>query len=320
MNMREQADRLIDQIEAADSIVLFRHVMADGDAMGAQFALKTWIMERYPDKSVYAPGHSVGACAAYYPQVDEVTDAVIARSLAIVLDTATSARVDDTRWQLAAKTVRIDHHLLVERFCDEEIVDEQAAATCEILARLFASREEVLSRTCAQYLYSGLISDTINFTISSTSERTLQAAAYLLRFGVDVVRLQMQHFGTSLRDFRYESWLRSQLRFEKGVGHVIADQADYARHQLSFREAKEKVFVLSGIYEIEVWALFTQMEGTEEDPRYSGSLRSRTIALDDIANAYGGGGHRCACGIKNLSRSQIETLIEALKQRVQENK
>ena len=113
MNMREQADRLIHQIEAADSIVLFRHVMADGDAMGAQFALKTWIMERYPDKSVYAPGHSVGACAAYYPQVDEVTDTVIARSLAIVLDTATSARVDDTRWQLAAKTVRIDHHLLV---------------------------------------------------------------------------------------------------------------------------------------------------------------------------------------------------------------
>ena len=44
MNMREQADRLIHQIEAADSIVLFRHVMADGDAMGAQFALKTWIM------------------------------------------------------------------------------------------------------------------------------------------------------------------------------------------------------------------------------------------------------------------------------------
>ncbi|MFR9254058.1 MAG: hypothetical protein ACLVJ6_00115 [Merdibacter sp.] len=71
--------------------------MADGDAMGAQFALKTWIMERYPDKSVYAPTASEPVRRII--QVDEVTDTVIARSLAIVLDTATSARVD-SRWQL----------------------------------------------------------------------------------------------------------------------------------------------------------------------------------------------------------------------------
>ncbi|MFR9254060.1 MAG: hypothetical protein ACLVJ6_00125 [Merdibacter sp.] len=74
--------------------------------------------------------------------------------------------------------------------------------------------------------------------------------------------------------------------------------------------------MLSGIYEIEVWALFTQMEGTEEDPRYSGScVRGRSLWT--ISPTHMAAGDIAGLRHQNLSRSQIETLIEALKQRVQ---
>ena len=43
---------------------------------------------------------------------------------------------------------------------------------------------------------------------------------------------------------------------------------------------------MSGIREIALWALFTQMNEDDEKPLYSCSLRSRTIALNDIASAF----------------------------------
>ncbi|WP_235846356.1 DHH family phosphoesterase [Merdibacter massiliensis] len=316
--MKEKAKWLIDAIESFDSIVIFRHVLADADALGSQFGLKTWIQERYPEKQVFAIGNSVGASSRYFPCIDQVDDAIIARSLAIILDTSNAARIDDARWQTAVKKIRIDHHIFVEKYCDEELVQPEAAATCEILALLLKEHGEILSKSSAQYLYSGLIADTINFTISSTSTNTLQAAAYLISFGVDVVQLQMQHFGTSLKDFYYENWLRSQMKFQDGVGYALAKKSDFERFGLTFQQAKEKVFVFSGVFEIKVWALFTQMESVDHEEIYTCSLRSRNIALNDIANNYGGGGHQCACGIKNLTADNMKDLLRDLQVRVRE--
>lgn len=315
--MKEQAKWLIETIESFDTIIIFRHILADADALGSQFGLKTWIQDRFPQKKVFAVGNDAGACASYYPAIDEVSEDLFAGALAIILDTSTAARIDDDRWKLAKKIIRIDHHILTEHYCEEEIIDEKAAATCEILALLLKENNEILSSTCANYLYSGLIADTINFTISSTTSRTLKAAAYLLDFDIDIVARNMEHFGTHYRDFEYESWLRTCLNFEDGVGHAIVDQSDFERFHMSFKEAKEKVFVFSGIYEVEIWALFTQMDTTSTgEPLYTASLRSRTIQIDDIANSYGGGGHRCACGIKHLTRVQISDLLMDLRERL----
>ena len=66
--------------------------------------------------------------------MDVVDDEVVASSLAIVLDTSNAARIDDDRYQLAKKSIRIDHHVQVETICDEEWIDDKASATCELLA------------------------------------------------------------------------------------------------------------------------------------------------------------------------------------------
>ena len=308
--MKLDAKWLFDTLEAHDTIASDRHVYADGEAMGAQFGLKALIEARWPQKRVYAPGKSVGSCAVFYPAPDEIDEETASRSLAIILDTSNAARVDDAHWRLAAHKIRIDHHIHVESFCDEELIDPSAAATCELIGALCAEQGEQLSRECAERLYGGLISDTVNFTIGSVSERTLRVAAYLFSFGVDAVKLNMQQFGTSLRDFRYESHLRASMQMRGSLAWVIASRRDFESYGLQFSEAKEKVF-----REIAVWALFTQMNEDDAHPLYSCSLRSRTVALNDIANDFGGGGHRCACGIKNLDASQVEALISALAQR-----
>ena len=52
----------------------------------------------------------------------------------------------------------------------------------------------------------------------------------------------------------------------------------------------------------------------EDGIHYAASLRSRTLPVRDVAVQYGGGGHNCASGIKNLSIAEVFQVIELLEQ------
>ena len=130
-------DILFELVEQYDIITIYRHVSPDADALGSQFGLKQWIQETYPQKQVYALGKDAGSKQSLFPHMDSVSDETIAASLAIILDTANGARVDDERWSMAARTLKIDHHIVVESFADVEVVEDLFGATCEMLAVMF---------------------------------------------------------------------------------------------------------------------------------------------------------------------------------------
>ena len=305
-------------IEASEVITIFRHVGADSDALGSQFGLKTWILDQYPNKQVYALGEDLGSQGKLFPPIDDVADEVIANSLAIILDTANAARIDDARWQLAAKKIKVDHHLEVEHFGDLEIVKETAGATCEILASLFQKDGRPLSSTAANYLYGGLIADTLQFSIASTTSDTLLAAAYLAQCHADIPRINRENFSKTLKEFQFETFIRSHYKLLDGhLAYIILHAQDYEQFGLTRNEAKEKVYALGNVNEFEVWALFIeQAESDKNEPLYQGSLRSKQTAINDIANAFNGGGHKLACGVKRLSPAMIEALLQQLLRRI----
>ena len=307
-------------IEESELITIFRHVGADSDALGSQFGLKTWILTQYPNKQVYALGEDLGSQGNLFPAIDQAADETIAKSLAIILDTANSARIDDSRWSLAAKKVKVDHHIEVEHFGDLEIVNETAGATCEILAGMFQKDGRPLSREAANYLYSGLIADTLQFSIASTTSNTLLAAAYLAQCQADIPRINRENLSKSLKEFRFETFIRSHYQLLEGqLAYVIVHQADYEQFGLTNKEAKEKVYALGNVNEFEVWALFVeQPNGEGSDSLYQGSLRSKQVSINDIANAYNGGGHKLACGVKRLNPAMIDELLQRLLQRIKE--
>ena len=53
-----------------------------------------------------------------------------------------------------------------------------------------------------------------------------------------------------------------------------------------------------------------------DEVKYSASLRSKTIPVNDVAQMFGGGGHINASGIKNLNYSQVIEILEIFKQRI----
>ena len=307
-------ERIFALIAQYDTITLFRHQAADCDALGAQFGLKQWIQEHYPDKQVYALGTSLGSHGKDFPPIDAVSDEIITCSLAIILDTANAQRIDDERWRKAAYKIKIDHHIFVEQYADLEYIEDGKGATCEILAAMFQQKKEVLSKRCAEYLYSGIITDTVQFSIAATTPQMLQTAAYLLEQGVDVAKVNERNFAKNFQDFQLENYIRSHYQLENGqVAYCILSKQAYEQFHLSFNEAKEKVYALGGVSEFRTWALFVENgRDASGNPLYNGSLRSRDIFINDIATNFGGGGHRRACGVKQLSMENIEQIIHMM--------
>lgn len=304
-------NKIIESIQRFDTITIFRHQMADMDAIGSSMGLKFWLEDQFPSKKIYCLGANNHICERFGFIMDEVEEDVIKDSLAIVLDTSNAQRVDDQRYELASESIRIDHHVIVESFCDIEWIDEKASATCELLSLLFKYNNIRLNKKAAQLLYNGLIADSVHFSISTVRKETFEAAMYLIEQGVDVVEAEQDNYAISMNDFMYETKIRENTKHEKNCLYAIMDKQDYETLDMTFALAKEKVYVMSGIHSIEVWALFTQMD---DGIHYSASLRSKKISIREIAQEFGGGGHLCASGIKYLTLEQVHQIIDKLVQ------
>ncbi|MDD7281422.1 DHH family phosphoesterase [Floccifex sp.] len=307
---------ILEEIQKADIITIFRHQLADSDAMGSQLGLATWIRETYPEKQVYCCGMMSPVSSKFVDHLDEVSDETIASSLAILLDTSNLARVSDSRFSLAKHSIRIDHHVKIEEICDIEWIDEKASATCEMVPLLFKENDIKISARAAQYFYCGLIADNIRFSIASVRKETFEVAAYLIECGVDVLKANELNFSISLSDYQYETKVRNQSQVMNKCMYAIMEREDYQSCGQTYENAKDKVYCLSGIQEIEIWALFTKMKDSE---LYACSLRSKTKNVRDIASSFGGGGHVCACGIKNITIEQVHEIIDCISKRSIEN-
>lgn len=309
-------DRLRKCIEDAKIITIFRHTNPDCDAVGSQFGLKQWIHDNYPDKQVYALGYEKPN-QGVWPDSDIVDDEVIEKSLAIVVDTANIERVDDQRFLNASYVFKVDHHPDRSPFGNEQIVDVTSAATCQILADFIASiPESHVSSVAASSLYAGMLTDTLNFTTSNTTAASLRAAGYLCQFGVDIPSLSRTLFDRSLHGFRFSAWIRTNVNIVNDhIAYIIVPSSIMEEYYMTPSKARSFVDEYGHVREFEAWAVFTQKQGTDE-LLFDGSLRSKTIRLNDIAEKYNGGGHVNASGVKNLTPENVDEIISAIASRL----
>lgn len=299
-------NQLFSYIQAYDSICIFHHERTDYDALGSSFALKLYIEEHF-SKKVYIVGNDAAAILNKFPLIEPVSDDIIKHSLAIILDTANALRIDDNRIALSPFRIKIDHHINVDKYADFEIVDDKAAATCEILAKIFANQNKQISKECAHFLYLGLLSDTINFTTRNTTSETLYYASYVAKHIDNISAISRIIFEKSINEFKYENFLKSTIKFDDNVAYVIID-CEYLNFNVTKEQAKEMVYVMANLEGIDIWALFMKMRNG-----YGVSLRSKEIPINELAKRYNGGGHRNACGIKDLPQVDIPKLIKELK-------
>lgn len=182
-------------IEKARHIVIFTHMAPDGDAMGSSLALKHWIGEKatvivpnaFPAFFNWMPG---SAQILIYEKEAQRCDALIAAAdLFICTDFNDPKRIGPMGEKMLAnpaKKILIDHHLNPTDFADEVHSHPEASSSCEIVYQLIndANGDAPLNDAIATCIYTGLMTDTGNFSYNSTRAELYDIIAALLRAGV----------------------------------------------------------------------------------------------------------------------------------------
>ena len=297
---------LLNKIENYEYITIFRHKRPDGDATFSACALKEFIKDNFKDKHVYLCGDEI---YDKLPIHEEVSDDLINNSLAIILDCANGDRVDDDRFKNAKEIVIIDHHP-TNNILDNDlyIVDTNASAACELLTKILYSTKLIISKKTCEYLLCGILTDSNGFSTANTTCDTLYYASKLVKDGdLKIADLCELVFGYSYSDYLKITKLREYLKISHEVGYALLNQDDLKSIGMTYDEAKNHVNEFSSISDLKIWAIFVYNSNTN---LYDASVRSRRkYVINTTCEHYNGGGHKNACGVKNLSEKNVECLL-----------
>lgn len=308
--------KLYKKIAQADVIYLYRHIDSDYDALGSQFGLKALIEDNFTNLQVICMGKENSdlnrRMGISFSKEGFKTQK---NSLAIVLDTANSARIDGEGWQDCDDLVKIDHHIVVESYGHLNIEDANASSTSELVVRFYEENKERLnlSQKAASFLFYGIIGDTNRFMYESATTSTLRAAAVLLEAGINKQAIFEAMYVKNRNDLRVTQFILNHYVYEDGVAYYILTQKDLETLQISREQGSLFVGTLADIEDIHVWAAITY---DKEKNQYRVSMRSRHVPVQPVAIQFGGGGHLYASGARLDSLDDLPKMIEALKEAV----
>ncbi|MGM9825981.1 MAG: bifunctional oligoribonuclease/PAP phosphatase NrnA [Paludibacteraceae bacterium] len=218
--MRSEFEEIYRLVSEATNVVITTHMSPDGDAMGSALAMYHWLRCRRPDLQSLTVVFPTAApdflmwlpeadkCLVHDRQREEAEQRVANADLIICTDFNEPKRVGALAPALlkaTCKKVLIDHHLHPSDFADVVVSVPEAPATCQLVYELITAEEQTPSLfgapasdaqrgdfregwggssipTC---IYTGLMTDTGNFSYNSRNPELYRIVARLIEWGVD---------------------------------------------------------------------------------------------------------------------------------------
>ena len=306
------------EIPKFDTIILHRHSRPDGDALGSQLGLKYLLLENFPGKTVYCVGDEAGFYSFMEDTVmDEIPDSAYEGALALVLDCGSSHLVSDHRWQLAARTIRMDHHLYTGCFTDLEAIDSSFESCCGLIAQMAMEAGWKLNSTAARSLYTGMVTDSGRFRYDSTSAKTFALASWLMEEKIDTEKLYKDLYADDFENKKRKAEFLLKVQFTPNrVAYIYTTAQELAEMEMStFSVSRGMVNTMADIRGTDIWVNFTEADGG-----VLCELRSSGPNINPIAVKYGGGGHAKASGAKVADRETALRMLADLDQLTGETK
>lgn len=287
-------EQILQEIRKYDTIIIHRHNKPDGDAMGSQIGLKHILTANFPQKKVYMVGDAPGYLSFMEDSVmDEIADDVYTDALAIILDCGSSHLISDDRYKLAAKTVRMDHHIYCEDIADIDVVDSTYESCCGLVAELAYESGLALTPLAALSLYTGMITDSGRFRYDSTNSNTFRLASFLMEQKFDTNRLYKNLYADTYESKKLKAQFTLKIQFtDRNVAYIYTTLEELKElNKDTFTISRGMVNTMADITGVDVWVNFTE---TEEGVLCE--IRSASVNINPIAVKYGGGGHAKASG------------------------
>ena len=216
------AHALEELMNECEKIIIMGHTNPDIDVMGS--ALGIYRMAKTLDKEVYilTNGESASINSFLANIQEDYQEALInneealekmdSETLLVIVDTHKKSYVEAPEvLDKTNKIVIIDHHRRSTDFIDKSILTFQevyASSASELVTEIiqYTQKDVELQTIEAEALYAGIMMDTKNFTFK-TGVRTFEAAAYLRRCGVDIIKVK--------------KWFQSDLESYNKIADIV---------------------------------------------------------------------------------------------------
>ena len=190
-----KVNQIMQAINEAEQIVITTHLSPDGDAIGSSLALYHFLKKQGKQARIIVPnsfphflkwmkGAGDISVAEYNPEA--ARHILFHADLIFSLDYNIHKRIGLMAPMLEASPatkILIDHHLLPGNGFDIVVSHPDISSTSELIFRLLfqAGKYEVMSKTEAECIYCGMMTDTGGFTYNSSDPEIFEIISLLLR-------------------------------------------------------------------------------------------------------------------------------------------
>ena len=188
---------ILSLIQSAQHVALLTHTSPDGDAMGSSLAMYHYILSLGKEAQVIVP-NAFPDFLAWLPGADTIwfydsqaaqADSYLEKAdLVICTDFNAPSRIGalgDKMLTLACPKLMIDHHLHPSDFADFIVSEPEASSTCELVYEVLSTLNSQLSTPIATCLYTGLMTDTGNFSYNSNRPQIYSIISQLVAAGAN---------------------------------------------------------------------------------------------------------------------------------------
>ena len=302
---RTTAHTLSRIIKDAENVIVMGHKNIDIDALGSALGIcrltkslgKSCFIASNLSKSTEKFAKSLQEIEEYKNLIkdDEKIEAEITENtLLVIVDTHKNNYVEMPELlEKIEKKVIIDHHRKSTDYIEGSIMtfhEVYASSASELVTEIleYASEVSELPVIEAEALYGGIMVDTKDFTFK-TGVRTFEAAAFLRRYGVDIIKVK-KWFQSDLESYNI---IADIVKKAEIVSNSIAisryDGEDYANSNLICSKAADELLTISNIT-----ASFVM--GKQEDRICISGRSIGNVNVQVIMEKLGGGGHITLAG------------------------
>ena len=293
--------QVMEAIRRHRRFIVSTHINPEGDALGSALALAS-LIRRLGKEAVVVTAGGVPKAFEFMPRVVPVHGRLPARyrpDVAMTVDVPVLERLGSMAapFKSVPLGVVVDHHVSNHRFGDINWVDPTAAATGEMVHRLYRAFRVTPTREEARCLYIAIVTDTGSFRYMSTTPEVLRIAADLVSLGVSPLRTSQDLYEChTASDMKFLGRILSSMRQARGgkVAWVEVPMAVLRAERPGPEIMDELVNFPRAVRTAEVAFILRE---PPPGGKIRASFRSKgRIDVNKVARVFGGGGHMAASG------------------------
>ncbi len=308
-------------IEKNNKFIITTHINPDGDGIGSELGIfhilkklgkKSLIINDSPTPEFYKFLDPKNELIKQYEK--KYREKLLEADVFFLIDISNFerlGRISKIVKNSSAVKVVIDHHHSNSGWGDVNIIDESASASGEIVYDLANRLGIKIDNALANYLYVAIFTDTGSFRFSNTNKKAHFICGELIEKGINPREI----YGNVYESYSWERMIlfAKVLSTLKKTAEGKVSSIHITKEMMKSSNAKREdiegfIEYITAIKDVEIAVLFLELPKN----KVKVSLRSRSkYDINQVAEMFGGGGHKNASGItmQNYTLQEAEKLV-----------